>query len=476
MSILSRYEPVIGLEVHAQLSTRTKLFSGCELGFGAEPNAATCPVSLGLPGALPVLNRAAVAMAVKAALATHCTVHEHSRFARKHYFYPDLPKGYQISQYESPYATGGYLDVPTEGGEQKRIHLTRIHMEEDAGKSIHEGGGTLVDFNRSGVPLCEIVSEPELRSAQDAADYLRALRSLLRYLEVCSGDMEKGEFRCDANISIRPRGQERFGTRVEIKNLNSYRHVHKAIEYEIVRQAELLDAGGTVVQETRLWNPDKNVTASMRGKEDAHDYRYFPDPDLPPLIIPPAWVDELRAQLPELPAERRERYVRELGLSAYDAAVLTGERVIAEYFEALVAGGSSAKLAANWIAGEVLRVMNRDNLDAPPLAVDRLAGLLTAVENGAISGSAAKKVFEKMLTGEGSAPELIRALGLEQVSDEGALRQAVDQVLADNAASVASYRAGQVKLLGFFVGKVMKLTGGKANPQLVNALVKEKLG
>jgi aspartyl-tRNA(Asn)/glutamyl-tRNA(Gln) amidotransferase subunit B len=468
---------VIGLEVHAQLKTRTKIFCGCEIRFGVEPNAATCPVCVGMPGVLPVLNREVVAMAVAAALASNCTIHRLSRFARKNYFYPDLPKGYQISQYELPLATKGHVSIPTADGGLKRVGLVRIHLEEDAGKSIHDAGhATLVDFNRSGVPLIEIVGEPEIRSSDEAAEYLKALRSVLRYVGVCSGDMEKGEFRCDANVSIRPRGAEKFGTRVEVKNMNSFRHVQRAIDYEIARQADLIDAGGAVVQETRLWNPDKNITQAMRSKEEAHDYRYFPEPDLPPLIVEPTWVDELRASLPELPAERRDRYMSSFGLSAYDASVLTAERPVAEFFDALVSGGAPAKAAANWTMGEVQRVMNKESLDAPPISAARLGELILAVEKNVVSGTAAKRVFEEMLAREGSALEIIRALGLEQVSDQDALSKAIDDVLAASPEEVERFKAGKKQLMGFFVGKVMKAMGGKANPGVVNELLTKKLG
>ena len=471
-----RYEPVIGLEVHAQLKTRTKLFSSCAIQQGAAPNVATCPVSLGLPGALPVLNKQAVEMAVLAALASGCTLNPISRFSRKQYFYPDLPKGYQISQYDEPLASGGGVDIPLADGGQKRIALTRIHMEEDAGKSTHDAGvGTLVDFNRSGVPLIEIVGEPDIRSAAEAADYVRALRSMLRYLGVCSGDMEKGELRCDANVSVRPRGQAAFGTRVEIKNMNSFRHIQKAIEYEIARQIDLIESGGKVVHETRLWDPDRGLTASMRGKEEAHDYRYFPEPDLPPLVVPEAWVQALRARLPELPADKRARYLRDFALSPTDADQLTAERPVAEFFERLVARGTAPKAAANWTMGEVTRAMNKLGMETPPIDAERLHGLLGAVEANAVSATAAKRVFEAMLETPGSATEVIAALGLQQVSDEGALGKAVDEVLAANPGEVAAYRAGKAQVLGFFVGKVMKQLGGKANPGVVNELLRKKL-
>jgi aspartyl-tRNA(Asn)/glutamyl-tRNA(Gln) amidotransferase subunit B len=472
-----KYEAVIGLEVHAQLATRTKIFCRCAIRFGAEPNAATCPVCLGMPGVLPVLNREAVAMAVRAALATHCTVHPKSRFARKNYFYPDLPKGYQISQYELPLATGGWLEIPLDGG-VKRVGLTRIHLEEDAGKSVHgeAAGGSAVDFNRSGVPLIEIVGEPDLRSPDEASAYLKELRSILRYLGVCSGDMEKGEFRCDANVSLRPAGSSELGVKAEVKNMNSFRHVHNALEYEIRRQTEVLEAGGRVVQETRLWNPHKGMTAAMRSKEEAHDYRYFPEPDLPPLVVEPGWVEEIQASLPELPAEKRARYVRDLGLSPYDAGVLTESRPVAEFFEAVVAGGVGAKLAANWVMTEVLRVMNRDALEEPPIPAPGMVDLLKAVEAGEVSGTAAKQVFDEVVATGESPDSIIRARGLTQISDERALAAVIDRVLAENPDESARYRGGKTQLLGFFVGKVMKAMGGRANPQVVNQLLKEKLG
>jgi aspartyl-tRNA(Asn)/glutamyl-tRNA(Gln) amidotransferase subunit B len=472
-----KYQAVIGLEVHAQLATESKIFCRCPTRFGAEPNANTCPVCLGMPGVLPVLNREVARMAVRAALAVHCRIHPTSRFARKNYFYPDLPKGYQISQFELPLATGGYLEIPTPSG-PRRVGLTRIHLEEDAGKSVHAEGGnaSLVDFNRTGVPLIEIVGEPDLRTPEEASAYLKELRSILRYLEVCGGDMEKGEFRCDANVSLRPAGSQALGVKVELKNMNSFRHVQKALEYEIYRQTEVLEGGGVVEQETRLWDPERGVSATMRGKEEAHDYRYFPDPDLPPLVVPEALVGELSSALPELPARKRERYVRDLSLSPEDAAVLSESRPVAELFEGVLAAGASPRLAANWVMGEVLRVMNRRGLETPPLSAPRLAELLGAVERGAISGTAAKQVFEGIVESDRSVAEIIQARGLAQVSDEGALASAVDRVLAENPAEVERYRAGRTQLLGFFVGQVMKVMGGRANPQVVNRLFKERLG
>jgi aspartyl-tRNA(Asn)/glutamyl-tRNA(Gln) amidotransferase subunit B len=472
-----KYEAVIGLEIHAQLATASKIFCACPTRFGAEPNANTCPVCLGMPGVLPVLNREAVRMAVQAALALHGRIHLTSRFARKNYFYPDLPKGYQISQYELPLATGGYLEIPTPDGSRK-VGITRLHLEEDAGKSVHAEGGeeSLVDFNRSGIPLIEIVGEPELRTPEEASAYLKELRSILRYLEVSGGDMEKGEFRCDANVSLRPTGFRTLGVKVEIKNLNSFRHVQRALEYEIYRQTEVLEAGQAVERETRLWDPDRGVSATLRGKEEAHDYRYFPEPDLPPLVVPEALVEELERALPELPARKRERYVRDLSLSLEEARVLCDSRAVAELFEGAVAAGASVKLAAHWVMGEVLRVMKRDGLELPPLSAARLAELLRAVERGAISGTAAKRVFEELVANDRPVAEIIQDRGLGQVSDEDAIASAIDRVLAENPAEVERYRAGRTQLMGFFVGQVMKAMGGRANPQVVNRLFREKLG
>lgn len=481
-SVLTRYEPVIGLEVHCQLKTATKLFCGCPNRFGAAPNTLVCPVCLGLPGALPVLSRQAVTLAMRAALATHCTVHGTSIFARKNYFYPDLPKGYQISQYERPLATEGYVEIPGGAGAWRRVRLQRIHMEEDAGKLLHEGFAwsgeqSGVDFNRSSVPLIEIVSHPDLRSAEEAYEYLTALKAVLLYADVSDCNMEEGSLRCDANVSIRPRGREAFGTRAEIKNLNSFRNVARAIEHEIERQAALLDAGGQVVQETRLWNAERSETVSMRSKEEAHDYRYFPEPDLPPLVVAEAWVAEVRAALPELPAEKRRRFVQNYGLPDYDAGVLTLARDVADYFEAVAATSGNAKAASNWVMNEVLRKQKDDDasLAGCPVAPAHLADMIKLLDAGTISSKIAKDVFEKMWATGDSPQVIVEREGLVQVSDEGKIRAAIAEVLAQSPEQVATYKKGKTNTIGWFVGQVMKKTGGKANPQVLNALLKEAL-
>jgi aspartyl-tRNA(Asn)/glutamyl-tRNA(Gln) amidotransferase subunit B len=478
------YEPVIGLEVHAQLLTATKIFCSCRNRFGDEPNTNVCPVCLGLPGALPVLSRPAVTLALRAALATGCTVHETSIFARKNYFYPDLPKGYQISQYERPLATGGFVEIPTEGDVFRRVRIDRIHMEEDAGKLLHEGqAGSAdlsgVDFNRSGVPLIEIVSAPEIHSAAEAHDYLTALRAVLVYAGVSDGNMEEGSLRCDANVSVRPRGTQALGTRAEIKNLNSFRNVSRAIEHEVARQSALLDAGGRVVQETRLWNADRGETFSMRSKEDAQDYRYFPEPDLAPLVVDAAWIEEVRASLPELPAPKRRRFVSEYGLPEYDAGVLTLAPEVADYFEEVARASGNPKAASNWVMTEVLRKLKlRDEerpLGACPVTPARLGELIALVDAGTVTGTTAKSVFETMWS-TGQAPgAIVDREGLRQVSDEGAILSAVAEVIAQSPEQVATYRKGKTSTLGWFVGQVMRRTGGKANPQLVNALLRKAL-
>jgi len=477
------YEVVIGLEVHVQLTTKTKIFCGCSTAFGQAPNSQTCPVCLGLPGALPVLNAQAVEYAIRTGLATNCTIAPQSIFARKNYFYPDLPKGYQISQYELPTCQHGWLDIEGEWG-TKRIGITRIHMEEDAGKLVHgEGAGSsqnsFVDLNRAGTPLLEVVSEPDLRSADEAVAYLKKLHQIVVYLGVCDGNMEEGSFRCDANVSLRPVGQEQFGTRAEIKNVNSFRFVKQAIEYEIERQADLLDAGGKVVQETRLFDAQTGMTRSMRGKEEAHDYRYFPDPDLVPLEIDADWIARERALLPELPDVRRARYQAELGLSAYDAEVLTAERSMAEYFEVcLTLLPSQAKSIANWVMGELTRKLNDGGLTIAqsPVTPQLLTNLLKLIEAGTISGKIAKTVFDEMWATGHEPAQIVEEQGLVQVSDSGAIEAIVDEVLAANAAQVEQYRGGNEKVFGFFVGQVMKASKGKANPALVNELLKQKLG
>jgi aspartyl-tRNA(Asn)/glutamyl-tRNA(Gln) amidotransferase subunit B len=478
----AKYEVVIGLEVHVQLTTRTKIFCGCSTAFGQAPNSQTCPVCLGLPGALPVLNYQAVEYAIRTGLATNCRIAPRSVFARKNYFYPDLPKGYQISQFELPVCQHGWLDIEGEWG-SKRIGITRIHMEEDAGKLLHgetpaTAQSSFVDLNRAGTPLLEVVSEPDLRSADEAVAYLKKLHQIVVYLDVCDGNLEEGSFRCDANVSLRPVGQEQFGTRAEIKNINSFRFVKQAIEYEIERQADLLDSGGKVVQETRLYDPQTGMTRSMRGKEEAHDYRYFPDPDLVPLEIDAAWIAAERAQLPELPESRRARYQAELGLSAYDAEVLTAERPLAEFFEVCVALlPGQAKSIANWVMGELTRKLNDGGLDitASPVTPARLTALLKLIEAGTISGKIAKTVFDAMWASGDDPARIVEEQGLVQVSDSGAIELIVNEVLAANAAQVEQYRGGNEKVFGFFVGQVMKASKGKANPALVNELLKSKL-
>jgi aspartyl-tRNA(Asn)/glutamyl-tRNA(Gln) amidotransferase subunit B len=476
------YESVIGLEVHAQLLTHSKIFCGCSTAFGREPNENTCPVCAGFPGVLPVLNKRAVDFAIKAGLAARCEIARTSVFARKNYFYPDLPKGYQISQYELPICRGGYIDVEVDGA-RKRVRLTRIHMEEDAGKNIHDahGDSSLVDLNRAGVPLLEIVSEPDLRSAKEAGAYLRALRSILQYLGICDGNMEEGSFRCDANVSVRPENSKDFGTKIEIKNLNSFKAVEKAIQFEIARQVETLSEGSQLVQETRLWDEHREETRSMRSKESAHDYRYFPDPDLLPLAIDDRWIEEVRATLPELPMERKARFQNEYALSDYDAELLTGRKDIADYFEAALKTHGNGKTLGNWIVGDLFRVLKERKLDEQlyigqwPIAPEHLAELVQLIDQGKISGKIAKSVFEKMLDSGKAPQQIVREEGLEQVSDSGAIEAAVDQVLSANPKQVAQFKAGNEKVFGFFVGQVMKATQGKANPQKVNELLRQKL-
>jgi aspartyl-tRNA(Asn)/glutamyl-tRNA(Gln) amidotransferase subunit B len=479
--VLARYEPVIGLEVHVQLLTKTKLFCTCRNRFGDEPNTNVCPVCLGLPGALPVLSKPAVTLAIRAALATQCTVHETSIFARKNYFYPDLPKGYQISQYERPLATRGHVEIPAEGG-FRQVRLARIHMEEDAGKLLHEGfpwsgEKSGVDFNRSGIPLIEIVSEPDMRTSEEAYDYLTALKAVLLYAQVSDGNMEEGSLRCDANVSVRLRGSDAFGTRAEIKNLNSFRNVARAIDHEVLRQAAIVESGGKVVQETRLWNADRGETASMRSKEEAHDYRYFPEPDLPPLVVTPAWIEEVRKSLPELPADKRRRFVAEYGLPDYDAGVLTLTRDLADYYEAVARESGNAKAASNWVMTEVMRKLKEDDrpLTSCPVPPGSLAELVALIDEGTITGKIAKDVFEKMWTGGEGPRAIVEREGLTQVSDEGAIDAAVQKVIARSPDQVATYRKGKTNTIGWFVGQVMKETGGRANPQVVTALLKKHL-
>ena len=476
------HEPVIGLEVHAQILTESKIFCGCSTRFGEAPNRNTCPVCMGFPGVLPVLNRKVVEHTIRTGLATHCAIAPRSRWARKNYFYPDLPKGYQISQYELPLCTRGHLDVNVDGA-SRRVGITRIHMEEDAGKNVHDSGGghSLVDLNRAGVPLMEIVSEPDMQSSGEAGAYLRTLRSILQYLEVCDGNMEEGSFRCDANVSLRATGDDALGVKVEIKNLNSFKAVEKALEYEIGRQGRVLSEGGAVEQETRLWDADREVTRAMRSKEDAHDYRYFPDPDLLPLVIDDRWVAEIRATLPELARSRRDRFMDEYGLSAYDAEILTQRRDVADYFEAAVRGHANPKAICNWLTGDLFRVLKERKLDAAlrieawPVPAADLARMVRMVDDGTISGKLAKTVFTAMIETGKDPDAVVGEKGLEQVSDTGALEAAVDEVLSACATQAAEFRAGKEKVLGFLVGQVMKATRGKANPRMVNEILGRKL-
>jgi aspartyl-tRNA(Asn)/glutamyl-tRNA(Gln) amidotransferase subunit B len=478
---MADWEVVIGLEIHAQLATRSKIFSGSATAYGAPPNTQASLVDLAYPGVLPVLNAEAVRMAVKFGLAIGATVAPRSVFARKNYFYPDLPKGYQISQYELPIVSRGTLRVLLDDGATKTIGVTRAHLEEDAGKSLHEGlaHASGIDLNRAGTPLLEIVSEPDMRSAKEAVAYMKKVHTLVRYLEICDGNMQEGSFRCDANVSVRPRGQEKFGTRAEIKNLNSFRFVEKAIHFEVARQIELIESGGKVVQETRLYDADKDETRSMRSKEEANDYRYFPDPDLLPVELDQPFIDAVRATLPELPDEKAARFARDLGLSTYDAGVLSASRELGAYFEAVVAvlGSGHAKLAANWVMGELSSALNRDNLDiaasrVPPAA---LAAMLARIVDATISGKIAKDVFEAMWSDGQAADEIIESKGLKQITDVGAINGVIDAVMAANPKQLAEYRAGKDKLLGFFQGQVQKAMGGKANPAQLNELLKAKL-
>jgi len=470
------YEAVIGLEVHTHLLTRSKLFCGCSTEFGKGPNENVCPVCMGMPGVLPVLNRRAVELAVRTGIAAHCEIAPRSIFDRKSYFYPDLPKNYQISQYETPICKGGYIELPGDGN-PRRIRLVRIHLEEDAGKNIHEADSSLVDFNRSGVPLVEIVSEPDIRSAEEAGAYLRELRNILRYIGASDGRMEEGSFRCDVNVSVRRKGSSELGVKTEIKNLNSFRFVEKAIEHEVARQIDLLESGGKVMQETHLWDPVREETRPMRSKEFANDYRYFPEPDLPPLVVPPEMVEEVARTMPELPAAKRVRYARDYGLNDYEVGVLTAERETADYFEAVLPGLNNARTAANWVMTEVLRVANESGKSiaeaAPPPS--EVGALLRMVEESKISLNAAKTAFAAMCKSRKPAAAIVEDMGLAQVSDESAIAAACDKVIAAEPGKVAEFRGGRDKLFGFFVGQVMKAMGGKANPKVVNDILKKKL-
>ena len=474
------WETVIGLEIHTQLATMSKIFSGAPTKYGAEPNTQACAVDLGLPGVLPVLNAEVVRMAAMFGLATHSTVAPRSVFARKNYFYPDLPKGYQISQFELPIVHDGFLDIELEDGSSKRIGITRAHLEEDAGKSLHESylGKTGIDLNRAGTPLLEIVSEPDIRSAKEAVAYMKKIHSLVRYLGISDGNMQEGSFRCDANVSMRPKGQQAFGTRAEIKNINSFRFVEQAINYEVERQVMLLESGATVVQETRLFDADRHETRSMRSKEEANDYRYFPDPDLLPVELDAAFLEAVRKTLPELPDARKARLVSEHGLSEYDAAVLTSSRELADYFEAAAqAAGGAGKLTANWVMGELSGALNKGDGDITnsPVSAAALGGLLLRIEDGTISGKIAKQVFEAMWKGEGPADDIIEQQGLKQISDSSAIEGIIREILDNNPEQLEQYRGGQEKLFGFFVGQVMKATQGKANPKQVNELLRKLL-
>ena len=473
------FEPVIGLEVHAQLKTKSKIFCGCSTAFGAPPNTNTCQVCLGMPGVLPVLNKKVVEYTMKMALATHCSITSPNRFARKNYFYPDLPKGYQISQFELPIAEHGWLEIEADG-KKKKIGITRIHMEEDAGKLVHDEREpvSFVDLNRTGVPLMEIVSEPDIRSAEEATAYLKKLHAILRYLDICDGNMQEGSFRCDANISLRPVGQEKFGIRTELKNMNSFRNVQRALEYEIRRQRDILLDGGKVVQETLLWDADRNVTNSMRGKEEAHDYRYFPDPDLIPVVIDDEWIAEIRATLPELPLERKERFIADLGLPEYDAEVLTSSRELAGYFEAALKVYPEAKKLSNWMMTELMRELKGEegiDIEGCPISPENLGALLAMIDKGTISGKIAKSVFVDMLATGKDAATLVKEKNLLQVSDESELLNIVREIIQANPEQVADFRAGKTKLMGYFVGQLMQKTKGRANPKLANQLFAQEL-
>ena len=474
------FETVIGVEVHAQLRTNSKMFCGCGTTFGLSANSQTCPVCLGLPGSLPVINRTAVEMAVRAGLALNCTIAANNRFARKNYFYPDLPKGYQISQYESPICQDGWIEIRDGGGGTKPIRIRRAHLEEDAGKNIHETGtsGSRIDLNRAGTPLLEIVTEPDMRSADEVVAYLKGLRGILMYLDVCDGNMEEGSFRCEPNLSLRPSWQQEFGTKVELKNINSFKYVKDAVEYEIKRQTSVLNEGGTIRQETRLWNIDRGETAVMRSKEEAHDYRYFPDPDLVPLKLNEEWIEGFRAGQPELPAVRTKRFVSDYGLPEYDATILTASKGMADYFEVCAKQFPQPKTVSNWVMGELMRELNNSGTDisASPVTPERLVSLLQMVDKGTISLKVAREIFPELYRSGKTPEQIVQEKGLTQVSDEGALAKVIEEVLGKNPGQVAQFKEGKQQVLGFLVGQVMKASGGKANPGKVNELLKKKLG
>jgi aspartyl-tRNA(Asn)/glutamyl-tRNA(Gln) amidotransferase subunit B len=478
-SVADGWEVVIGLEIHCQLSTKSKIFSGASTAYGAEPNTQACAVDLALPGVLPVFNKDALRRAVKFGLAIDAEISKRSVFDRKNYFYPDLPKAYQITQLNLPIVGPGHMDIELEDGETKRIGVTRAHLEEDAGKSLHEdyAGMTGIDLNRAGTPLIEIVSEPDMRSAKEAVAYMRKIHSLVRYIDISNGNMQEGSFRCDANVSVRPKGQEELGTRAEIKNINSFRFVEKAINYEIERQIDVLEDGGRVVQETRLYDADKNETRSMRSKEEANDYRYFPDPDLLPVVIDDEYIEQVRKELPELPEQKKQRYIKTFGLSSYDAGVITSSKETADYFEAVTDACGDAKLTANWVTGELAAKLKKEEVDISDTKVnaDSFAKLLNRIKDNTISGKIAKDILDAMWNGEGSADEIIESKGLKQITDTSAIEAMVDEVIANNPGQFKELRAGKDKLMGFFVGRVMKASKGKANPAQVNELMRKKL-
>ncbi len=473
-----QYEAVIGLEVHAQLLTDSKIFCGCSTKFGASPNTQTCPVCIGMPGVLPVMNKKAIDYVIKTGIAMNCNIADYSSFARKHYFYPDLPKGYQISQFELPLCEGGYVEIP-DNGKTIKINLTRIHLEEDAGKNIHDGpsNGSSVDLNRAGVPLMEIVSEPEITSPGQAVAFVKKLRTIVRYIDVCDGNMEQGSLRCDANVSVRPQGSKELGTKTEIKNMNSFRFIEKALDYEIKRQTRVLQQSGRIVQETRLWDSDKGVTESMRSKEEAHDYRYFPEPDLVPVKVDSSWKQHIKSAMTELPDTKKERFINQYGLPGYDAVQLTSERSAAEWFEEAVKLGGNPKSVINWMMGDLIRLLNEDGIqiENSPLKPHHITGMLELIDSGTISGKIAKTVFEAMYKTGKDAESIVKEKGLVQISDRSEIETAINDILEKNPGEVERYKAGEEKLLGFFVGQAMKVTKGKANPKILNEILKEKL-